>query len=204
MKSDRYRTLTAAAVLLVAGIAAVISYVHISDLSREHGQFPLAAYLMPLSVDGLVAVSSLALIRSARAGITAPKLARSGLILGIGATLGANIASGLPSGWLGAVIAGWPAVAFVISAEIAITMVRRTPATDSLMTAEDRVPVLEASTKTEAIRAAFAELGDGTPAGKVADWLKERGWSVDAAHVRTVRSRARADLNGHETRELAA
>ena len=134
---DQYRTLTAVAVLVVAGIAAVVSYLHISDLAITYGQSRLTAYLMPLSVDGLVATSSLAMLRSARARLTTPRLARAGLTLAIMATLGANVASGLSRGPVGAVIAGWPAVAFVISAEIAIGMVRRTPARNtSEVTAE--------------------------------------------------------------------
>lgn len=123
---DRYRTLTAAAVLLVAGIAAVVSYVHIMTLALQYGQEPLAAYLLPLSIDGLVATSSLVMLRSARAGVSAPRLARTGLVLAVAATLAANVASGISHGWPGAILAGWPAVAFVVSAEIAITMSRRT------------------------------------------------------------------------------
>lgn len=125
---DIYRTLTSAGVLFVASIAAVISFEHISSLSLKYGQPALAAYLMPLSVDGLVTVSSLAMLRSARAGLDYPWMARTGLILGVLATLAANVTSGLPHGTVGAIIAGWPAIAFVISAEIAIGMVRNKPA----------------------------------------------------------------------------
>jgi hypothetical protein len=126
---DRYRPLTAAAVLLVAAIAAVVSYMHVATLALHYGQPPLAAYLLPLSIDGMVATSSLVLLRSARAGVSAPWLARAGLVLAVMATLAANVASGLPSGWPGALLAGWPAVAFVISAETAIAMSRRKMAT---------------------------------------------------------------------------
>jgi hypothetical protein len=122
---DRYRPLTAAAVLLVAAIAAVVSYMHVATLALAYGQPPLAAYLLPLSIDGMVATSSLVLLRSARAGVSAPWLARTGLVLAVLATLAANVASGLPAGWPGALLAGWPAVAFVISAETAIAMSRR-------------------------------------------------------------------------------
>jgi Protein of unknown function (DUF2637) len=60
-------------------------------------------------------------------------------------------------------------------------------------------PALEASTKTEAIRLALAELGDETPASEVVTWLADRGWpGIDRAHIRTVKSRVKADLNGHE------
>jgi hypothetical protein len=60
---DRYRPLTAAAVLLVATIAAVVSYLHVATLALHYGQPPLAAYLLPLSIDGMVATSSLVLLR---------------------------------------------------------------------------------------------------------------------------------------------
>jgi len=48
--------------------------------------------------------------------VSAPWLARTGLVLAVMATLAADVASGLPHGWPGALLAGWPAVAFVISA----------------------------------------------------------------------------------------
>jgi hypothetical protein len=128
MTRDRYRLLTAAAVLIVAAIAAVVSYDHIARLALGYGQPPLAAYLLPLSIDGMVATSSLVLLRAARVGMSAPWLARAGLVLAVLATLAANVASGLPHGWPGALVAGWPAVAFVVSAETVISMSRRSPA----------------------------------------------------------------------------
>jgi Protein of unknown function (DUF2637) len=57
---DRYRMLTTAAVLLVAAIAAVISFVHIESLAIRYGQPPLAAFLLPISIDGTVAVGPVA------------------------------------------------------------------------------------------------------------------------------------------------
>ena len=125
MTADRYRPLTATAVLLVATIAAVVSYMHVATLALHYGQPPLAAYLLPLSIDGLVASSSLVMLRAARAQVSAPWLARTGLVLAVVATLAANVASGAQHGWPGALLAGWPAVAFVISAETAISMSRR-------------------------------------------------------------------------------
>ena len=101
MTGDRYRPLTAAAVLLVAAIAAVVSYMHVATLALAYGQPPLAAYLLPLSIDGMVATSSLVLLRSARTGVSAPWLARTGLVLAVLATLAANVASGLPHGVAG-------------------------------------------------------------------------------------------------------
>jgi Protein of unknown function (DUF2637)/Winged helix-turn-helix DNA-binding len=137
---DRYRTLTAMAVLLVAGIAATVSYMHVATLALAYGQPPLAAYLLPLSIDGMVATSSLVLLRSARAAVSAPWLARTGLVLAVLATLAANVASGLPHGWPGALLAGWPAVAFVVSAETVISMSRRRVAASAPRPASERPP----------------------------------------------------------------
>ncbi|MBO0822354.1 MAG: DUF2637 domain-containing protein [Actinobacteria bacterium] len=122
---DPYRTATALAVTVVALIAAGVSYLHIARLALAYGQEPVAAYLLPLSIDGVVATSSLVMLRSARAGVASPWLSQLGLVLSVGATLGANIASGLGHGWIGALLSGWPAIGFVLSAETAISMSRR-------------------------------------------------------------------------------
>src|SRR5580693_10540562 len=111
------RRLTAAVVLAVAAFAAVVSYSHIYDLGRAHGQDGAAARLLPLSVDGLILAASLVLLHEARNGRDAPRLARFMLWLGIGATIGAHIAFGAGYGLLGALISAWPAVAFVGSVE---------------------------------------------------------------------------------------
>jgi hypothetical protein len=127
--SDRLlRTGTAAAVLLVAFIAAVISFVHIQHLALTHGQTAMAAALLPLSIDGTVTASSLMLLRAARAHIPAPVLAQVMLVLSVLATLAANVAYGAAFGLTGALISGWPAVAFIGCAEMAITMARRAAA----------------------------------------------------------------------------
>jgi Protein of unknown function (DUF2637) len=63
--TDLYQILTALAVLLVAPIAAVISYQHVVALAIRYGQPAVAVYLLPVSIDGLVAVSSLVMLRAA-------------------------------------------------------------------------------------------------------------------------------------------
>jgi hypothetical protein len=125
MTGDRLARWTAAAVLLVAAIAAVVSFVHIEHLAVTHGQTQLAAYLLPVSVDGTVAAASLVMLRAARAGLGTPVLARTMLGLAVAATLAANVGYGLPYGLAGALLSGWPAVAFIGCAEMAIGMVRR-------------------------------------------------------------------------------
>jgi hypothetical protein len=121
----RTATATAAVVCAVAGFAAVVSCSHIYDLGRAHGQDGTPTRLLPLSVDGLILATSLVLLHEARNGRDAPCLARVMLWLGIGATVGANIAYGAGFGLLGAVISAWPAVAFIGSVELVMQLVRR-------------------------------------------------------------------------------
>ncbi len=65
------------------------------------------------------------MLRAARSGLGTPWLARGMLTLAVVATLAANVGYGLPYGIPGALISGWPAVAFIGCAEMAIGMVRR-------------------------------------------------------------------------------
>jgi Protein of unknown function (DUF2637) len=113
------------AVVAVAGFAAVQSYSHIYWLGATHGQDRVDSALLPLSVDGLILATSLVLLHGARTRLGAGFLAYAGLWLGIGATIAANAAYGLPFGPLGIAASTWPAVAFVISVHVAVGMVKR-------------------------------------------------------------------------------
>jgi peptidoglycan/LPS O-acetylase OafA/YrhL len=119
------RATTAAVVTCVAAFAAVVSYSHIYDLGRAHGQSGTAARLLPLSVDGLILAGSLVLLHEARNRRPVPALARFALWLGIGSTIAANLAYGLPFGPLGAIVSAWPGAAFVIAVEMLMGQVRR-------------------------------------------------------------------------------
>src|SRR5699024_11107673 len=48
------RTVTIAAVLMLAGIAVVVSYSHMYELALRHGEPEWRAALFPLSVDGMI------------------------------------------------------------------------------------------------------------------------------------------------------
>lgn len=145
------RFATAAVVCAVAAFAAVVSYSHIYGLGRAHGQDGTAARLLPLSVDGLILAASLVLLHEARNSRDAPRLARLMLWLGIGATVGTNIAFGAGYGLLGALISAWPAVAFIGSVEIAMQQVRRTRAPHAAAI----VPTVPRDVE-QAVRAAYA------------------------------------------------
>ena len=115
---------TATVVIGVAGVAAYVSYQHAWELVAAHGESGPTSRLVPLTVDGLVYASSMALLDAARHERTTPWLARSLLGLGITATLAANVAHGLGNGLMGALVAAWPAVALVGSYELLMSLIR--------------------------------------------------------------------------------
>ena len=137
------RASAAIVVLAVAAFAAVVSYSHIYELGRAHGQAGVAARLLPLSVDGLILAASLVMLLEARAGRTAPVLARVMLGLGVAATVAANVAFGAADGLTGAAISAWPAIAFIGCAELLIGSIRRTrPVPVSAGTGGQGVPAI--------------------------------------------------------------
>jgi Protein of unknown function (DUF2637) len=137
------RASAAIVVLAIAAFAAVVSYSHIYDLGRAHGQAGVAARLLPLSVDGLILAASLVMLLEARAGRTAPVLARVMLGLGVAATVAANVAFGAADGLTGAAISAWPAIAFIGCAELLIGSIRRTrPVPVSANTGGQGVPAV--------------------------------------------------------------
>src|SRR5258708_16613347 len=84
------RWATGGVVLAVGGFAGAVSYSHIYDLARQHGQNVTDARLLPLSVDGLIIAASFLILHEARAAREAPKLGRFMLTLGVAATVAAT------------------------------------------------------------------------------------------------------------------
>jgi hypothetical protein len=100
------------------------------------------------------------MLRAARIGVSAPWLARTGLILAVIATLACNVGYGVAHAWPGALLSGWPAVAFVVAAETTITMTRQRPSAPAPVPASGpSVPEVPAGLNGHADRAAeiFAE-----------------------------------------------
>jgi hypothetical protein len=185
---DRWiRRSTSAVVVTVAAFAAIVSYSHIYDLGRSHGQSGTAARLLPLSVDGLIVAASLVMLHEARRGRPAPGLARSMLGLGVSATVAANVAYGVVYGWLGAVISAWPAIAFVGAAEMMITLVKR--ATQAVPGPGPGALPSPVATDAEsaAARAFQASLLGGNPLTQ----------NALTSRFNITRSTARAIMNGH-------
>ncbi len=207
-RGDRaIRVLTTLAVLVVAGIAAVISFVHIEHLAVTHGQTTLAAMLLPLSIDGTVAASSLVMLRSARMTLPTPMLAQVMLVLAVLATLACNVLFGAGFGIVGALLSGWPAVAFIGCAEMAIGMIRRArtapvAVAETVADLADDAPVgVPIPMPVQSIEAVSA-VTPGPVADAAADGASEAVPDTSAAHdaPRTVARRARRRAGNHTKR----
>ncbi len=170
MSDTTTRRIAAAAVLGVALIAAMVSFIHIEHLAVTHGQTVLAAWLLPVSIDGTVLAASMVMLQAARSGIRTPWLARVMLGLAVTATLAANVAYGWPAGPWWSLLSGWPAMAFIGCAEMALGMVRRTV----------RKSATDATRKTSASTpAGAARKASGSAARKTG--TRASGTGLDAA-----------------------
>ena len=134
------RGTTILGVIFAAIVAGWLSYAHAYEVVLAHGEHGTLAKLYPGTVDGLVYTTSMVLLDAARRTIRPPALARWLLVLGIIATLVANVWAGLRFGFPGAVIAAWPAVALVGSYEMLLFIIRG-QAADALADAPEVAPV---------------------------------------------------------------
>lgn len=101
--------------MMVFGVAAYQSYWHTVDVATMAHQTWVTAHIMPLSVDGLVMVAARYVTHAKT--VLGRTLAVVGFVLGIAATVGANIAAARPDAF-DRVVSVWPAVALVATALI--------------------------------------------------------------------------------------
>ncbi|GAA3543252.1 hypothetical protein GCM10022419_024280 [Nonomuraea rosea] len=119
----RIRRTTITGVLVLAGIAAVVSFRHMHELCLRHGEDHLAAVLIPLAVDGAIVVASMSILLANRYGSRGGALAWIMMLIGSLASLGANIAVAEPS-LIGRIIAAWPSAALIGSYELLMSQIR--------------------------------------------------------------------------------
>src|SRR2546430_5662417 len=68
----------------LAGVAGAISYSHMAELARLHGEVGWRSHAFPVSVDGIEVVASLVLLAHRRAGTRAGWLPWAALVAGAG------------------------------------------------------------------------------------------------------------------------
>jgi Protein of unknown function (DUF2637) len=108
--------ITTASVLAVATVAAVASYEHMRALAHLAGE-GWRSCLLPMSVDGLAVAASMTMLVRRRAGQRAGALPWFALLLGLGASLAANVAAADPT-VVGRLVAAWPPVGLLLSYEL--------------------------------------------------------------------------------------
>lgn len=130
---------------VVAAIAAVASYSHQRDLAAAHGQTPLIAALIPVSVDAMLAVATIAMHEDRTTGRHIRPWAWIVLVLGVGVSVAANTLAAPPH-LLDRLISAWPAVALLAVVEVLanpgkpkVPVVAGEPA-DDVVTVTSRAP----------------------------------------------------------------
>lgn len=125
---ERWPVVTAiGAVVTVAVVAAVVSYMHMREVAETAGE-GWRAILLPLSVDGMIVAATLNAWQAKKRQEDLPKMTLVALVAGLLVSIAANVAvpflSQLAGGWLSAVVAAWPPIALAISFEELIRMLR--------------------------------------------------------------------------------
>jgi hypothetical protein len=200
------RTIAVASVMLVAVVAAVVSFAHMHDLSLRYGE-SWRSVLIPLSVDGMLVAATSAIVNQRRQRLPAGVVPWLGLGLGIGASLVANVAAAQPV-LIAQLIAGWPPVALAISVETLVVILRGSISVDPAgghpgHTVDARAPhgCVASSEATVAPRPAVPEVGPTTGAAGVG--RVELGYPRDLALPRGVDAvpvvAGRAQLGEHRT-----
>jgi hypothetical protein len=122
------RGVTTLAVVLVALVAAVVSYEHMRALAELAGE-GWRARVLPISVDGLVVAASMTMLVRRRAGHPAGALTWAALLLGLGASLAANVVAADPGivdpALLRRLVGAWPPVALGLAYELAMQQLGR-------------------------------------------------------------------------------
>jgi hypothetical protein len=113
---------TTAAVLSVALVAAIASYEHMRALAELAGE-GWRSWLLPISVDGLAVAASMTMLVRRRAGLPAGALTWVALLLGLGASLAANVAAAEPT-VQGRLVAAWPPVGLLLSYELLMQQIK--------------------------------------------------------------------------------
>lgn len=115
--------LASGAVSVPAVIAAVVSFEHLREVATFAGE-EWRAWLLPLSVDGLVVAASIAALAARKAGRKVPAMTVVNLLVGLVVSVAANVLVPFLDALtpqahdvLSACVAAWPAIALALAFE---------------------------------------------------------------------------------------
>jgi hypothetical protein len=144
--------------LVVAAVAAYSSYAHQRHFALVGGADQVSAALWPLSVDGLVVLASLGLVRAQSSTTTRARLALwVAFLLGVAVSLAANIAAAPTLSWQPVLVAGWPPLALLLAVELVVHS-RSQDQTHTAQTQPETTPAAEPEPETGAIESAETAL----------------------------------------------
>lgn len=125
MSRIRAEHIAYASAAVVAAVAAVVSFEHMRYVGRAAGE-EWRSWLIPLSVDGQLISATLVAWFARKQGRSIPGITLMSLILGLWASVGANIVAALlpgsgalPEGWgwLPVAVGVWPPIALALAFE---------------------------------------------------------------------------------------
>ena len=163
MTDGSIRFLAGLSLAALAAITGIVSYLHALTVVYLTGSAGLVAYLIPFVADLMIVTASLAILDAIRHHAPKPPLAMVSLVAGIGSTLAMNIVAGLHISAGGALVAALPPVAFVLSLETLMGIVRLARAGDgaSHLTATDgQCPHRVAMSAEDAVVTAYLHARD--------------------------------------------
>jgi hypothetical protein len=173
---------------VVAAVAGVVSYSHITALGLRTYQGQADAHLLAIPIDGLIVAGSVLLAAGSLLGWL-------GVALGVAATLFANLQFGLPHGALSAAVSTWPAVAFTVACFMLERWLRsrrrQVPVTQSAL----EVPGVPHDALDAAVHAMIATAQAGNPHS--ARGLATR-FELPPKVASKVRQAVLAEANGHD------
>jgi hypothetical protein len=111
------RVAARSAAAVVATVAGAASFEHIASVAIGAGERAWVGYTLPLAIDGLIVVGVAALLEDQRRGRHGRLSARLAVLVGVTATLAANVASAQPTGTARLVALAAP-VSFLLSVEV--------------------------------------------------------------------------------------
>lgn len=201
-----------AGTVTVAAIAAFASYEHMRSLSLHAGQTPAISALLPLSVDGLVVVASVAIVD----GRYRKGSAWAAFVLGVVVSLVANVLAAGPT-LTDRCVSAWPSVALLATVEViarggrrsekpnALGNSERAEISKSLANSAPSRPSRKAPPSTTAavkVAAAAKRMPTASPAQIAA--MAKVSESTARRHLASPSAPAPAQTNGHDVLTEAA
>jgi Protein of unknown function (DUF2637) len=182
--------------LVVAAVAAYASYEHQRGFALAGGADPFGARLWPLSVDGLVLLTTDGLLRANRTTSSRRRQTLwAAFALGIAVSLAANIAAAPSLQWRPVLVAGWPPVALLLAVEMLTHRSIRRRTDPAQGRPAPPAPPVEAA-ETESLAAAETDAGASEPVITLARPAHRPG--------RNGRRTAETIMWGHYERERAS